>query len=427
MSKGIAYSSRNFADIRLELIDFVKQYYPSLMSDFNDASVGMMLIELNAAVGDMLSTNTDRMFQETQIAYAEQRSSVLSMARTMGVKIPGKRPAITIVDFSVTVPVKGDTFDISYAPIIRSGAQVSGSGKIFETVDDIDFSSPFTTGGIPNRLIIPNVDSNNTIVNYTLTKREIVVNGVTKVYKKSITNSDVTPFYELILPDTDVLSITSVITKNGVNYNKTPTPADFLNFDNRWHEVDALAQETMFIEDSDDVSDNQGVKPGKWVRVSKKFIREYTDKGFTKLIFGGGTQDITQLAQFSDINSSLTDKIGDFINNMSLGETLKANSTVFVQYRVGGGANTNLGSNTLTSVNIVDMFVNGSDNAINNIVRRSLTVSNPIPALGGRDEPSVDEIRHLVRYNFKSQNRAVTIKDYHSIISLMPGNFGVPF
>ena len=228
MSKGIAYSSRNFADIRLELIDFVKQYYPSLMSSFNDASVGMMLIELNAAVGDMLSTNTDRMFQETQIAYAEQRSSVLSMARTMGVKIPGKRPAITIVDFSVTVPVKGDTFDISYAPIIRSGAQVSGSGKIFETVDDIDFSSPFTTGGIPNRLIIPNVDSNNTIVNYTLTKREIVVNGVTKVYKKSITNSDVTPFYELILPDTDVLSITSVITKNGVNYNKTPTPADFL-------------------------------------------------------------------------------------------------------------------------------------------------------------------------------------------------------
>jgi hypothetical protein len=40
---------------------------------------------------------------------------------------------------------------------------------------------------------------------------------------------------------------------------------------------------------------------------------------------------------------------------------------------------------------------------------------------------SVEEIRNLVRYNFSSQNRAVTIKDYHTRIAQMPGNFGVPF
>ena len=43
------------------------------------------------------------------------------------------------------------------------------------------------------------------------------------------------------------------------------------------------------------------------------------------------------------------------------------------------------------------------------------------------DEPSVDEIRNLVKYNFASQNRAVTIKDYQARISMMPGEFGVPF
>ena len=90
------------------------------------------------------------------------------MARTMGLKIPGKRPSITIADFSVTVPVLGDTFDLTYAPLIRRGAQVTGAGKAFETTDDIDFASPFTTGGLPNRLIIPNVDNNGTIINYTL-------------------------------------------------------------------------------------------------------------------------------------------------------------------------------------------------------------------------------------------------------------------
>ena len=55
MSRKVDYNARNFAQVRSELVSFVKQYYPDVYSDFNDASVGMMLIELNAAVGDMLS------------------------------------------------------------------------------------------------------------------------------------------------------------------------------------------------------------------------------------------------------------------------------------------------------------------------------------------------------------------------------------
>ena len=61
-SKKINYFARNFADVRTELVNFIKLYYPEVFSDFNDASVGMMLLELNAAVGDMLSYHTDRMF-----------------------------------------------------------------------------------------------------------------------------------------------------------------------------------------------------------------------------------------------------------------------------------------------------------------------------------------------------------------------------
>ena len=50
-----------------------------------------------------------------------------------------------------------------------------------------------------------------------------------------------------------------------------------------------------------------------------------------------------------------------------------------------------------------------------------------MPALGGRDEPSIEELRNLVRYNFSSQERCVTIGDYKTRIALMPGEFGVPF
>lgn len=423
---GIGYTSRTFADIRSDLINMVRQYYPDIFNDFNDASVGMMILELNAAVGDMLSVNTDRMFQETQIDYAKERKSVLSMARTFGLKIPGKRPSVTIVDFSVTVPVLGDSFDISYAPIIRSGSQVSGAGKIFETSYDIDFSSPFTIGGIPNRLIIPNFDSNNSLINYTLIKREIVTNGFTKIFKRVINPSDVRPFLEVILPENNVLSIDSIITLQGTNFTKDPTLDQFLNLNNRWFEMDALAEDKVFIEDNTKISDNAGIRPGKWLSVTRKFISEYTDLGFTKIILGGGSKDTSSLCDF-DSNIALVNQIGDFINNMSLGETPTSNTTMFIKYRVGGGSDSNLGPNIITGLGIINMAVNGSNTTINNAVKTSLKVNNAFPALGGRDVPSIEEIRNMVRYNFAAQNRAVTIKDYQSRISLMPGKYGVPF
>ncbi len=426
MAKKINYQSRNFADVRTELLSFVKQYYPDIFNDYNDASVGMMLLELNAAVGDMLSFHTDRMFQETQIDFAQERSSILSMARTFGLKVPGKRPSVTICDFSVVVPVFGDTFDVSYCPIIEIGAQVSGGGKVFETTDEIDFTSPFTSGGIPNRLVVPNIDSNGNIVSYTLTKREMVTNGVTKIFKRTLSDTDVRPFFEVLLPDDNVLSINSIITLEGTSYNNNPTTGEFYNENNRWYEVNALADDIVFIEDSTRISDDITVKPGKYKRVDQRFIREYTDNGFTKLIFGGGTEDISALCDF-DVNKSLVNRIGDFINNTSLGLTVSANKTLFVSYRVGGGANTNIGPNTINTVTQKNMNVNGSDSSINQRVTNSLKVNNPLPALGGKDEPSVEELRNLVRYNFSSQERCVTIEDYKTRIGLMPGRFGAPF
>ena len=83
--KKINYLARNFADTRTELFNFIQKYYPDIFSDFNDSSVGTMLVELNAAIADMLSYHTDRMFNETQIDYAQQRKSILSIARTLGV------------------------------------------------------------------------------------------------------------------------------------------------------------------------------------------------------------------------------------------------------------------------------------------------------------------------------------------------------
>jgi len=428
MGRKINYFARNFADVREELINFVRQYYPEIFNDFNDASVGMMLLELNAAVADMLSFHTDRMFQETQIDYAQERKSLLSLARTYGLRIPGKRGSIALVDFEIEVPYNdnGDGPNYDYAPIVKRGTQVLGAGQVFETIDDIDFASPFNSSGIPNRLILPQYTSNNIITSYKLVKKELVINGQTKIYKKVIKPEDVVPFMEIILPENNVLSVESIISKEGTNYISDPTIDEFYTFDNRWFEVSALAEDKVFVEDATRISNNASIKPGKFVKVDRRFITEYTDNYFFKIIFGSGSQDISALSNFN-INSSFVNRIGDIINNMALGQTPKPNTTLFVRYRVGGGANTNLGPNTINGLGIVDIRVNGLDPTINAAVERSFRIRSSSLAIGGRDEPTIEEIRHLIRYNFSAQNRAVTIKDYLNIIRTMPSEFGVPF
>ena len=421
MARKIKYDARNFADIRTELINFVKQYYPDLFQDFNDASVGTMLIELNAAVGDMLSYNTDRMFNETQIDYAQEKRSVLAMARTLGLKIPNKRPSITLADFSVEVPVRGDTWDIRYAPILRYGAQAIGAGQTFETLEDIDFSSAYSSGGVPNRLILPNIDANQNIINYTIVKREIVVQGVTREFKKTISDSDFIPFLQVILPDSNIISIENTITKEG----NTATLEDYTNSDLKWYEMDSLAEDKVFIQDDTRNSDNSGIVPGKWVSTTKRFIKEFTDNGFCKITFGSGTADEDLLSNFS--NNSFVLKIGDFINTTALGEIPTVGETLFIRYRTGGGTAGNVGANVFTSPGVFTMYNSGTNATIVKNVRKSLKVSNSFPAFGGKDAPSIEEVRQMTKYNFASQNRAVTIKDYYSTIFKMGGKFGIPF
>tara|TARA_B100000497_G_scaffold233_1_gene233 strand:- start:744 stop:2567 length:1824 start_codon:yes stop_codon:yes gene_type:complete len=426
MSRKIDYNARNFAEVRSELVGFVKQYYPDVYSDFNDASVGMMLLELNAAVGDMLSYHTDRTFNETQISYMQERSSLLELARTFGLNIPGNRPSITIVDWSVTVPVDGDSFNLSYAPIISKGSQATGAGKVFELVEDCDFSSPFTTGGIPNRLIIPNINGDGLIENYTLTKREICLNGFTKTFKRVISREDYKPFLEIILPETNVLSIENILQVEGTNLTTVPSNEEFAVFENNFFEVEALAQAQMFVEDDNTLTDNSGVRPGKWENIPKRFIKEFTDNGFCKIILGGGDQDTSSLNDFVGCQGQV-DRIGNFINNLSLGEIPSAGTTLFIKYRVGGGNDSNIGVNSIKGLGTTNVIVNGDQQSINKAVRDSVRVNNPIPAIGGKGTPSVEELRNLIKFNFASQNRAVTIKDYKSRIDLMPGKFGVPF
>jgi hypothetical protein len=423
--KRISYTVRDFAAIRQELIDYTRQYYPELIDNFNDASIFSVLMDLNAAVTDNLHYHIDRSIQETVLEFAKQRSSIYNIARTYGLKIPGNRPSIAVCDITINVPANGDKPNPDYMGVLKAGSQFVGAGQTFENPNDIDFSSAYSSTGEKNQTVIPILDAANNIQSYNIRKRDVVVNGITKVFKKVITPADATPFLSLYLPERNVINILSIIQKDGITYNNVPPSQDFLSAVGKWYEVQALAEETVFVPDPTKPTDQSNIKVGKYIKTNDRFITEFTPENFMKLTFGGGnTSAGDQLTRF--VRTGVNIRTNEYQNNLSLGFIPRPNTTLFIQYKVGGGLESNVGVNVINTVGNVNFSVNGASGEIENAVRNSIQCTNVTAAVGGANPPSIEEVRNYVTFNFASQNRAVTIGDYYSLIQKMPGQFGVP-
>jgi len=143
------------------------------------------------------------------------------------------------------------------------------------------------------------------------------------------------------------------------------------------------------------------------------------------MIFGGGSQSADeQLREFAATGNPLN--LQKYSNNFALGSTLKSNSTLFIQYRIGGGISSNLGVNVINQLGTINFQVNGPSQTQNTVVINSLSCTNTTAAIGGANLPSIEEVRNYVTYNFAAQKRAVTINDYESLIRNMPSQFGAP-
>ena len=425
MAKKISYAVRDFASLRQELVNLTREYYPDLIKNTNDASIYSVLLDLNAAVTDNLHFHIDRVWQETMLDFAQQRQSLYHIAKTYGMRIPGNRPSVSLCDFTIQVPVRGDKEDERYLGTIKSGAQVSGGGQVFETIDDIDFSNPFNKRGEPNRLKIPNFDGNNRLISYSIVKREAVVNGVTRIYRKVITEVDQKPFLKIFLPEQNILGVSGVIHKEGTNFVNNPTNSEFLSSENKWYEVKSLIQDKVFAPDPTSASDSDNFISGTYVPVTNKFITEYTPENYFSVTFGSG--NVNPLDNLDNYNQgTLRVSLGTYLNNLSLGALPKSNTTLFIKYRIGGGKDSNLGIDVITSVDNVEFSINGPNSSTNTQVQNSLTVTNVTPAVGGADQPTIEEVRNMIAYNFSAQNRAVTLNDYKSLIETMPSTYGAP-
>lgn len=473
MEKKINYLSRDFADIKEELIKFSNTYYPELADDFNDSSVGAWFIDLVAAVGDDLSYHTDRMYQETNIDSANLKSSVLNQARANGLKIPGKKSSICEVEISCVLPTSSEGIhlpDWNYAPILQGTSIVSAGDYNYQLTEDVNFAEQFNQNGFSNRKMTPARDGNGSITGYNVSKSTIVINGITKIYKKVLYSSDIKPFMEVVLPESNVMNVESIIFKETTDFNTNPLTYEYYIDEEqyrissesvmtyRFFECDSLADQWRFGTEAniDDYVINDMYNPhlyddyyeiikdevtgeiktartsryyrGKWKPLTQKFITEFTDNGYLKIIFGAGNT-------YGDVPSGYT-TYGEYIaarqiNNDMLGVIPKEGWTMYVLYRVGGGISTNLGPGAINRISLANIDWGGNtgntDGSLRGKVITSFEVTNISTAVAGKDEPSTQEIKALMKYNMGAQNRAVTVKDYRVKLMQMPPKYGAPF
>ena len=84
VKKEVNYLGRDFRDIRQNLIEFAKSYFPNQYNDFNEASPGMMFVEMASYVGDVLNYYVDNQFRETLLNQAEERKNIYEIAQSYG-------------------------------------------------------------------------------------------------------------------------------------------------------------------------------------------------------------------------------------------------------------------------------------------------------------------------------------------------------
>lgn len=452
MEKGISYLNRNFEDYKDALIKYSEKYYPELSTRYNDSSIGAWQIDLTADIADNLSYHIDRVYQETNLDSAQEMASLFAIARNNGVKVPGPKGSMAEVRISVVLPIDNNEPKWADAPIVKRGTKFSSASQVFELMEDVDFAVQFDDDGNSNRTIIPNYNSNGLVVGYVVSKLAVVTAGETKVYRQVLRQGDIEPFMEVILPADGVMNIESILVVDGTENSISPSYGDFYsnscknNRVTRFYEVDSLSQSWVWLDMENNgkpVTYRYGygingqtceqasycVTRGEWRPIEHKFITEYTDKGYLKIIFGAGIEHGNIDTQALNGESSMAEfskwQMSRILNNGNLGVLPKANSTMFVLYRMGGGKKSNVAKGAINRITSLNAEFRNRNNA--DVIARSFRVENTTPSVSGKDMPSERELKYLIKYNKASQERCVTVKDYIDRILRLPPKYGTPF
>jgi hypothetical protein len=439
VNRNVEYINRNFTEMRSNLINFSKTYFPNTFTDFSAASPGMMFIEMASYVGDVMAFYTDNQIQENFIQYAKQSNNLYDLAYMFGYKPSVSSAATTELDVFQTVPaiLNGGEYvpDFNYALIIQENSPVTGTaGASFLTQNRIDFSQSSSLD--PTTVTVYEISGGNP-TSFLLKKK--VEAASAKINSTTISVGEPQQFLTTNIVVSQPLGILDIIDSDG----------------NEWTEVDYLAQETVFetIQNTNpfgpdpNTTNESGQVPSllRLKKVPNRFVSRFissnnlnSGSATLQLQFGAGTtNDFSEEIVPNPNNVGIGLPFGqnklttaysptNFMFDKTYG-VAPSNTTLTVRYLTGGGIGANIPANSLSSITNTGNVLFSTDNlnsALAQTTFNSLAVDNPNPATGGGNGDSPQDLRLNSLSSYASQLRAVTQEDYLVRSYSLPSQYG---
>jgi hypothetical protein len=430
LATDVSYLNKDFDSFRSQLVSYAAANYSEQINDFTQAGLGGLFVDMAAYVGDSLSFYLDHQFNELNLETAIEEKNIERLVRLAGVKATPKSPATAYVDVSVVIPAKLNNNeyepDSDLLPVIKSETTfTSTNGTNFYLYDDIDFSIKTDDNFLDATVTINGTDSAGNPSSFIVTKEGVCTSGKL-INETHVIGDAFVPFRTISLRKGDVSEI--IFVKDSDN--------------NEYFEVDNLTQDLVYKRILNDFDDKNLVRERiEMSPASRRFVKEFDRQtGKTGIRFGGGREDVFDddvipdpsefaLPLFGDRKTfnSVTIDPNSFLETQTLGIAPK-NTIITVAYRSGGGVLHNVPASSIATVSSLIMNFKTTPTPENIVkIRASTSVNNTIPAGGGEEEPTIEELRQIAINNQNSQNRIVTRQDLLSRIYTLPNNFGRVF
>tara|TARA_R110001592_G_scaffold33669_2_gene116538 strand:- start:5 stop:1846 length:1842 start_codon:yes stop_codon:yes gene_type:complete len=425
IKRNINYINRDFNEFRESLINYTQTYFPQTYNDFSNTSPGMLFIEQASYVGDILSFYLDNQLQENFVQYARQTNNIFELAYMFGYKPKTTGAAQVELEIFQQLPAKtvsGEIVpDYDYALILNKNSTANSNNQSFIIQDEVDFS--VSSSQDPTEITIYQVSGNQPEY-FLLKKTRTAISSKTNTTTISVTSP--TPFQTYNVSDSKIIRILDIIDSQG----------------NIWYEVDHLGQEMIFdsIKNTNINDPNSGTNAPYLLKLKKsqyRFSTRFTSLNNLQIQFGAGSPNDTIEEIIPNPNNvglglpfkqdKLTTAYSptNFLYTKTYG-IAPSNTTLTIRYLTGGGVESNVEANTITSTSgLTKTFTTSNLNSTTaDYILNSLSINNLNAATGGKGGDTLEEIRQNTLSNIAAQRRSVTANDYLIRALSMPSDFG---
>jgi len=414
----VDYTKTAFNEIREQLMDNVKRYYPDTYKDFKKSSFGSLMLDLVSYIGDQLHYYMDHNANEAIPYFTKDPQILIQHIQAYG-GTPELNPVgVGEVDITVLQPASaiGPGLETAYEINLKAGSTYrSQGGTTYTQINDV------TLNESNSRISAYNFTADGFRPEYYILKARIpVISGEERTHTVEVGAHR--RFVKIEIPDSTMTEVIKVEDSEG----------------NLYFQVDNLSQNVIYrpIRDPENrdpmVSSILKAKP-----VPRRFVLE---KGLNRnyLVFGHGSDadlKTNSVADPSKVAVKLSGKT--YISSPSLDPTRLAssdrlgispqNTTLTITYRSNTSLNSNAAAGTVNQiVNPIMSFKNEQnlDSAKVNFIRQDVQVSNEEPINGNISIPNTEELKRRYLGTFGAQGRAVTRQDYVSAIYSMPAIYG---